>query len=254
MKHLYWLSQIQDREQFLVGDKLYILSQLLRHECPVLPGFVLGHNLWRQFLTIAGIELSELFTENLADNFANNYQTLQTVANLGCQRVNQANFAQKWQTEIFQAAQQLNSASLILQPIIVHPQGRHRQPESLWRSHTCNNHPEALSTAIKLVWSELFSAHSLLYWHKQGIDVARVDLSILVRPLKNASASGVVEIRDEIIHLKANWGLEPSLLQGEVEPDRYELDLDTGSVLFKHLGHKNYSYRVKEIDSQDTAI
>jgi pyruvate, water dikinase len=310
VKYIYWLSQIQDREQFLVGDKLYILSQLLRHECPILPGFVLGHNLWRQFLTTAGIELSELLTnghaqrevalrgepplspkglltlkgisagvsfrtpsdkdtasrrklpkkapssyggvhvtENLADNLANNYQTLQTVVNLGCQRVNQANFAEKWQTEIFQAAQQLNSATLILQPI-VHLQGRHRQAESLWRSHTCNNHPEALSTAIKLVWSELFSAHSLLYWHKQGIDIAQVNLSILVRPLKNASASGIVEIRDDMIHLKANWGLEPSLLQGEVEPDRYELDLDTGSILFKHLGHKNYSYRVKEIDLQ----
>jgi pyruvate, water dikinase len=267
VKYIYWLSQIQEREQFLVGDKLYILSQLLRHECPILPGFVLGHNLWRQFLTTAGIELSELLTrgtvepvresrrfyggvrvtENFADNLANDYQTLQTAVNLGCQRVNQANFAEKWQTEIFQAVQQLNSATLILQPI-VHLQGRHCQAESLWRSHTCNNHPEALSTAIKLVWSELFSAHSLLYWHKQGIDITQVDLSILVRPLKNASASGVVEIRDKMIHLKANWGLEPSLLQGEVEPDRYELDLDTGSILFKHLGHKNYSYRVKEID------
>ncbi len=249
MQYIYWLSQIQDREQFLVGDKLYILSQLLRHECPILPGFVLGHNLWRQFLTIAGIELSELLTENLA----NDYQTLQTVVNLGCQRVNQANFAEKWQTEIFQATQQLNSATLILQPI-VHLQGRHCQAESLWRSHTCNNHPEALSTAIKLVWSELFSAHSLLYWHKQGIDIAQVNLSILVRPLKNAFASGVIEIRDEIIHLKTNWGLEPSLLQGEVKPDRYELDLDTGSILFKHLGHKNYSYRVKEIDDETPQI
>ena len=217
MNYIYWLSQIQYQEQSLVGDKLYILSQLLQHEYPILPGFVLSNNLWQQFRANAGTELSKL----LAENFADNYQTLQSIANRGCQIVNQASFSPQWQTEIFQTAQQLNSATLILKPIITVSYERQNITNNLWRSHTCNNHPEALSTAIKRVWSELFSAHSLLYWQKLGISVEQIKLSILIRPLRNAWVSGIVEVRDEMIQIKANWGLEHSLSQGDVEPDRY---------------------------------
>ena len=97
VNYIYWLSQIQYSERSLVGNQLFLLSQLLQRECSLLPGFVLSDDLWRQFL-------GELKT-------------------------------------------------------------------------------------VKLVWSKLFSASSLLYWHRLGLSLDRVNLSILVRPLKTAYAT-----------------------------------------------------------------
>ncbi|MGB5636729.1 MAG: putative PEP-binding protein [Waterburya sp.] len=247
MTYIYWLSQIQYAEQSLVGDKLFILSQLLQCECPVLPGFVLGNNLWREFL-------AQIENELLIEDFPNDYQTLQSLASRSSQSINQANFPGTWQTEIFQAAQQLNSDSLILQPFITTTYGQGCLVDSLWRSHTCNNNPEALSTAIKLVWSELFTAMSLLYWQKLGLNIDQVDLSILVRPLKTAYASGMVEVSNDLIQIKASWGLGKSLFQGDVEPDVYIIDREMGYILSQSLGHKNYAYRPKNVDLHSSLV
>ena len=240
--YIYWLSQIQHSEKSLVGDKLFVLSQLLQNECSILPGFVIASSLFRQFLT------------NIEDDFPqdrlniDNYRALQSIASRSRQTIARTLFPKTWQGEIFRAARQLNSDSIILQPFITTPYGQHRRIDRLWRSHTCNTNPTALAEAIKLAWSQLFTASSMLYWHKLGLSSDRVNLAVLVKPLKTAYASGIVEISDDSIRIKASWGLEYSLLRGDVEPDEYYLDRYTGHIQGQHLGHKNYAYRPKTTD------
>ncbi|MBE9045343.1 hypothetical protein IQ255_13205 [Pleurocapsales cyanobacterium LEGE 10410] len=249
MNYIYWLSQIQHSEQSLVGDKLFILSQLLQDEYSVLPGFVLGNNLFRQFLANINNDLSRnshLFSQLDVDD----YRALQLVANRSRKIIERALLPEIWQAEIFQAARQLNSDSLILQPVITSTYGQHHRIDSLWRSQTCNTHPQALAEAVKLVWSELFTANSLLYWHQLGLSSDRVDVAVLVRPLKAAYATGIIDISADLIRIKASWGLEHSLLQGDVQPDEYDVDRQTGAVLSQHLGHKNYAYRPTAVDRE----
>lgn len=243
MKHIYWLSQIQYAEQSLVGDELFILSQLLQAECSILPGFVLSNNLWREFLQLSA---EELLTK-LSQDDDEDYQRKQAFARHSRQLIQQTKIPQIWQTEIFQAAQQLDSPSLILQPCLITPYGEKLRANTLWRSHTCNCHGEAITAALKSVWAELFTASSLIYWQKLGLSPDQIGLSVLVRPLKSAYASGIVEISNDFIAIKANWGLEPSLLQGDVEPDEYYLDCDLKQIISQHLGHKNYAYRAKDL-------
>jgi pyruvate, water dikinase len=243
LSDIYWLSQIQNSERSLVGDELFILSQLLQDEHPILPGFVLGSDLCREFLSFTRESL-------LTQDYSADYQARRTFARSSRQIIQQTAIPDRWQTAIFQAARQLNSPSLILQPFatVTNAYGEHARANTLWRSHTCNCHPEALNRAIKSVWSELFTAPSLVYCQKLGLTSDRLNLSILVRPLKSAYASGTIAIRDDLIQIRANWGLESSLLQGDVEADEYYLDLDLGAIIAQHLGHKNYGYRAKNID------
>jgi pyruvate, water dikinase len=247
VNYIYWLSQIQHSEQSLVGDKLFILSQLLQHECPILPGLVLGNNLFKEFL--ASLETSKSLDGNLFESLINlninDYQTLQTVAKRNRQIIKQAVFSLKWQSEIWQAVQQLNSNNLILQPFVTIPHQQHQGSNSLWKSHTCSAEPEALVTAIKQVWSELFTARSLYYLQKLNSNSDRISLAVLVRPLKAAYASGTIELDSNLVRIRGVWGLETSLLQGDVEPDEYYLDRQTGQIISRYLGHKNYAYRPK---------
>ena len=237
MDYIYWLSQIQYSKQFLVGDKLFILSQLLQDRCPVFPGFVLGNNLLREFLS----SLDEPLIKNSLQLNLDNYQTLQSTARHSRQIIEGFSFPLARQTEIFSAARELNTPYLSLEPFITTPNVSDRV-SSIWRSHTCTATPQALAEAIKLVWTELFTASSLFYWQKSGLDSNHIDMAILVRPLMNVYASGTVKIADDRIEIEANWGLEASLLWGDIEPDRYDLDRYTGDVT-QHLGLKNYAYR-----------
>ena len=236
---IYWLSQIQAAERALVGNELFVLSQLVRDEHPILPGFVLSNSLWREFLLLGDVELS-------ISNLDPDYRQLQSFARRSRQATLEANIPQLWQERIFRAAQQLNSTELILQPWLTSPYAK-IEANGLWRSPTCNCNPEALSTAVKSVWAEVFSASSLTYLQKLGLNGESINLSILVRPLKDAVASGTIAIDDELIEINATWGLEQSLLQGDVEPDSYYLDR-LGEIIFQHLGHKNYGYRLKHTE------
>ncbi len=246
MDYIYWLSQIQHSEQSLVGNQLYILSQLLQQDHAVLPGFILSNNLLRQFLTDSD-DFQSLIRKLSDSSFKidnNNHESLQSVASHSRQIIKQTVFPQELERQIFQATQQLNCDCVILQPFFSAPSGKNIGNKGLWRSHTCNLHPQALTKAIKKIWSELFAASSLIYRHKLGLSGQSINLNILVRPLTDVYASGTVEITPDLMRIKAVWGQSQSLLQGDVESDEYYLDRHTGQILSRNLGSKNYGYRI----------
>ncbi|MEL6496585.1 MAG: putative PEP-binding protein [Cyanobacteria bacterium J06623_7] len=241
---IYWLSQIQAKERSLVGNKLYVLSQLLQEEHPVLPGFVLSNLWWREFLSLTEIAL--LFEEGEPD-----YRQLQTVSQHNRQAIKDTPMPDMWRSQIFRAAQQLNSRELILQPYLSSPFVTINGVD-LGKSLTCNCHPVALSMAVKAIWADVLSASSLIYLRKLGLQVGEINLAILIRPLKEAVASGTLALNDKLIRIEATWGLDQSCRQGDVEPDSYYIDRQLGEIVVRHLGHKNYAYRLKppELDAQ----
>ncbi len=242
---IYWLSQIKSSEQLVVGEGSCVLSQLLQHGCPIMPGFVLGNNLLTEVLE--NLDDSESLMGNLPDSSlhldVDNYRVLQSVAQNSRKTILEANFPPQWQEEIFAAAQQLNSPTLILRPCLTIPDRQHLGSQGLWRSHTCFLEPEALTLAIKRVWGELFTAKSLFYWQKLGLTIDKVTVAILIQPLKPARASGIIEVGSPMMGIKATWGLAASLLWGEVKPDEYQINRDRGTIINKQLGRHNLAYR-----------
>ena len=249
MNYIYWLSQIQHSEKSLVGNQLYILSQLLQRENPILPGFVLGKSLQRQFFIDS--KFFRQVRKDLADNSSGieDYQTLQSIARHSREIFARTTFPKLRETEIFQAAQQLNTNGLILQPFLFSPSGKDFSSRGFWQFHTCNLHPQAIIQTIKEIYSELFNAKSLIYFHKLGLAKANINSSILIRPSIDVCASGSVEIGADYLVIKAIWGQERGLTLGDVDKDIYFLETATGSILSRTLGHKNYGYRLREINT-----
>jgi pyruvate,water dikinase len=246
VKHLYWLSQINPSEQSLVGEKVFILSQLLQHGYPILPGYVIGTPILKEFL--------ENFndTQSLIANLPNsslhlnvdNYLVLQSVAQKSRQIILETPFPDQWQAEIFAAAQKLNAQTLIVRPSLVVSHHYQRMMTGLWRSHCCWCQPEALTQTIKKVWADLFGAKSLFYWQKLGIELEKLNLAVLIQPLYNATASGIVELKSDRLLISATFGLGHSLLRGEIQPDFYEIDRQTSNIINRQLGSKTIAYRL----------
>ena len=248
MNYIYWLSQIQHKEKFLVGNQLYILSQLLQYGYPILPGFVLSNNLLREFLTSSD-NFQSLLGE-LSDSSFNlkidEYVNLQSVARRSQQIINRAILDRQIKTEIVRATQELNCQHLILHPCLSSASGQDITYKGFYNSYACSSEPKALERTIKAVWSELFTARSLLYRRKLGLVGKETKLNVLVRPLIDAYASGIVEITSDLIQIRTVWGHDRSLLEGDVNSDRYLIDRHTGQLLSRCLGHKNSGYRRKE--------
>ncbi len=253
MNHLFWLSQIQASEQSLVGEKIFLLSQLLQQNYPVIPGLVLSNALFREFLV--NVDDSRFLVSNVTNSSLHldidDYQVLQSIAFKSRQAIAETKFAQPWQVEILAAAQQLEAKNLILRSFFFANHYPQEDSYMLWNSQTCACTTTALTVAIKKIWSELFSAKSLLYWNKLHIPLAEINCTILIQPLHNAIASGIIELKTKTILLQATWGLANSLYQGEVKPDTYIVEPSTGKILEQKLGNKTRAYRLKT--SQDFA-
>jgi pyruvate, water dikinase len=247
VSNLYWLSQVTATEKFLVGEKIFLLGHFLQYDCPILPGFVLSSSVFQDFL--ASLDNSHSLISNLPQSSLhfnpNNYQTLQAVASKSRQMILEAKLDDRVIAQFLTAARQLNSLHLILRPSLIVPHYQEQGNLGLWRSQICFCNSEAIEQGIKRVWADLYSAKSLLYWDKLGVSLEQIKLAILVQPIDNAIASGTIEIFSSQAIIQANWGLGHSLQRGEVETDRYVVNLATAETSDRKIGFKTRSYRLQ---------
>ncbi len=256
MTWLYWLSQIAPSEQSLVGEKILILSQLLQHEYPIVPGFALESSLLTEFLS--NLDDSQSLIGNFPESFVHvdldNYQALQSLAQQSRRTIIEAEFPQLWQETILAAVEQLNCSTVIIRPSLVVPNYqqkgslgllRPRSASSLARSQICGVNADAIVWGIKKVWSELFTAKSIFYWRKLKIELSQVKLALLIQPVQNALASGTIELDKDRICIQATWGLGHSLHFGAVQPDIYILNRLESNLIEQQLGLKTIYYHLK---------
>jgi len=104
---------------------------------------------------------------------------------------------------------------------------------------------KALLETVKKCWASLYTARATYYRHKHK-QPQETSIGVIIQRMVNSEKSGVaftidptnpVKGKNHIV-IEACWGLGESLVQGEVEPDRYIVDKDTGEILEKIIGKK----------------
>ena len=260
MTRLYWLSQIAPSEKSLVGENIFILSQLLQHGHPIVDGFVLESSLFTNFMS--NLNDDQFLVGNLnslSQVDIDNYRTLQSVAQESRKVIMEAEFPQIWQEIIVEAIAQLNYSTVIIRPyLVVNPfqqksrfgllqsrSGSLRAPP-LMRAQITGVNYDAMVWGIKKVWSELFTAKSIVFWRKLQIEFSQVKLNLLIQPLQNAQASGSIQINKDHILIRSIWGLNPDFNYGALQPDIYILNRQESNLIEQQLGKKTSYYHLKK--------
>ena len=246
MDKLYWLDQIKLQDRAQVGDKAFHLSKIMQRGYPVVPGFVVSAEVLTQFLTtlnstsalVADLPYSSLHLD------VANWRQLQQVAGRLRQEIMTGTVPAQWVDKICAAAREWPGNYLILRPSLalsaIAP--RIGNTSGLLDAIFCRCEPEAIASALKRVWSQLFRARSLLYWRRVGVNLQQINLAVLVQPAENAIASGLLYAHSSGWTIEATQGLGIALSQGDVQPDVYYIQQETGVVLERHLGNKMLAY------------
>jgi pyruvate, water dikinase len=247
---LYWLDQIKLQDRAKVGDKAFYLSKIIQRGYPVVPGFVVSAEILRQFLE--NLNSSESLVADLPHSSLHldvtNWRQLQQVASRLRQEILTATVPQQWVNTIFQAAREWQIGCLILRPTLSVSTAipGMKNISGLLESVFCQCEPEAIAFALKRTWSQIFRARSLLYWQQSGINLQQINLAVLVQPVENAIASGLLRTNSSGWEIEATWGLGIAIALGEVQPDVYYIQQETGVVLEQHLGNKMLAYAVDD--------
>jgi pyruvate,water dikinase len=258
-----WLDQIRFDDRLLVGEKAFYLSHLIHRGYPVIPGFVVKAPALRQFL--ASIEWLDPFFADLPNSAlhldVDNPRQLQFVAQHIRREIMATALPEEWLNDLVAICSNLPAKALIFRLSL----GLSSQVSAfsdvnlagLWDSHVCSLSAEAIANALKQTWAELFRARSLLYWQRLGVQLPKINLAILVQPLESCLASGWLQTgvftsksatlrQPSQWEIRATWGLEMSLLKGEVSPDFYQIQPETGAIISQKVGMKTLAYRLQE--------
>jgi pyruvate,water dikinase len=97
---------------------------------------------------------------------------------------------------------------------------------------------EAILEAIRIVWASLWSDGALLYRHELGLDPSKSGMAVIIQEMAVGDVSGILFTRapqdGSVMMAEAVWGLNQALVDGSIEPDRWQFNRATGAVTEKH--------------------
>ena len=97
---------------------------------------------------------------------------------------------------------------------------------------------EAILEAIRIVWASLWSDGALLYRHELGLDPGKSGMAVIIQEMVVGDVSGILFTRapqdGSVMMAEAVWGLNQALVDGSIEPDRWQFNRATGAVTEKH--------------------
>nr|WP_293108002.1 putative PEP-binding protein [Okeania sp. SIO2F4] len=139
------------------------------------------------------------------------------------------------------AINNLNAEVLIFQPYLASPS---LETFGILEPTICEAISAEFIQGIKQVWSEIFKAKSLLYWHSHHIDIQQIQPVILVQALQSAIASGTIQVFADSWEIQATHGLEVSIDLGQIIPDSYLIYPENYTIQDKKLGNKIIAYNL----------
>ncbi len=97
---------------------------------------------------------------------------------------------------------------------------------------------EAILEAIRIVWASLWSDGALLYRHELDLQPGTSGMAVIIQEMVVGDVSGVLFTRapqdSSVMMAEAVWGLNQALVDGTIEPDRWQFSRATGAVTDKH--------------------
>ena len=258
MDNLYRLSTISlalaspgDTNTYPYYDQAFYLSQLLQAGYPVADGFVVpGDVLW-QYLEILGASetlLAELHDSDLHLDI-HQPQQLRNISQRLRQIVLQGSPPDIWLEALTNYLSQITTPFVELQPFLQHKE--FSAPTAMLETVICPNNSEAVLAGLQQVWGQLFRARHLFCWRQAGLKLSQVNLAVLVQPLGDTIvatpaliASGIITASPEQLEIESTWGLPLAIYRGEILPDQYLVNPQTGVLLKQHLGNKTRAYRL----------
>lgn len=238
MNDFYDFEAINPADRDAVGDKAIALSQLYQQGYPVPPGIVVGRQV-----------LAALFsdTSQFKQNF-NNYETLQQTAQQLSEQVQNVALTGEWLDQLSRKIASWETKTIILRPSIILPPA-HSSVSGLLASQCCLPEKNDLVWGLQQVWQCLFQAHNLFYWQQQGIRWEELGLAVMIQPIQNAIASGILDVTESQWQIQAVWGLGHSLVRGEVLPETYEINPVRQQSPVHQLAYQTRIYHLQGNDS-----
>lgn len=114
---------------------------------------------------------------------------------------------------------------------------------------------EAILNSIRIVWASLWSDGALLYRQELGLDPNESSMAILFQQMILGDFSGILFSQgpQDLNHMtiESVWGLNQSLVDGSLEPDRVQVNRHDGSLAIQNRVNHELAL---QLDGQNVSL
>jgi pyruvate,water dikinase len=235
-KWLYWFEELKTTDNDLVGKKCANLGEMTRIGMRIPPGFAISIEGYERFMaeTGAGEEIRR-FVEEHKDHLKEvkaQIQASQKIRTI----IESKEMPADMREELFQFYDQLKEKAGGKElSVAVRSSGAVSMPGQM-ESYLNVRRRESVLQKVIQVWGSAFTTRAIAFRLEKGMAMDKAPIGIAVLKMVEAKSAGVVltvlpTIGDTSkVVVEGNWGLGESVVSGEINPDQFIMDKETGEV------------------------
>ncbi|MBU0514247.1 MAG: PEP/pyruvate-binding domain-containing protein [Proteobacteria bacterium] len=235
-KWLYWFEELGSEHNDLVGKKCANLGEMTGLGMRVPPGFAVGVAGWKLFMaqTGAGEEIRRYVKEKFKDHRDVGQQVAAGRVIRGI--VESGSMPAPMRSDLEAHYQELCRRSGVDDvPVAVRSSGAVSMPGQMETFLNVIGTEDVVEHVIR-VWSSAFTTRAIAWRVETGLDPAEAPIGVAVLKMVRPKSAGVVltvlptigDTSKTIV--EGNWGLGESVVSGEITPDSFVVDKQTGEV------------------------
>jgi phosphoenolpyruvate synthase/pyruvate phosphate dikinase len=233
------LNKITKEQVDIAGGKGANLGELIQHDFPVPPGFVVTAHEYAKFIDTLTLPGNDDIPDDI-DSFLNDIRTQIMAFNLpphltqAIEQHHQLLANQRRGDAVYAVrssatAEDLGDASFAGQHDTYYYVGA-----------------DELDVKIRQCWASLWSDAAFSYRHTQGIEHRGVHMAVIVQKMILSDVSGVtftadpVSGSDSVIITESSWGMGAAIVDGRVSPDQYLVDKRSNRLTSIKISDKKF--------------
>ena len=236
-KWIFWFNELRSEHNDMVGKKCANLGEMVHLGMRVPPGFAISVDGYERFMEItgAGEEIREYVLKNKGD--LKNAVGKQLEASRFIRSVIQSKqMPEDMKRHLWkhyeQLCEQLKCADV---PVAIRSSGAISMPGQMETYLNVRGKEEIVKKVIE-VWGSAFTTRAIAFRLENDIELDKAPIGVAVLKMVNAKCAGVTltvlpttgDLSKTIV--EGNWGLGESVVSGEITPDSFIVDKESGKM------------------------
>lgn len=238
------LDDAQPEHTHLTGGKFVALAAMVRHGIRVPPALCIAASAYTAFVTGTRVNdriLFELHRKRFEDmRWEEIWDTSLRIRNVFLRTPLPAEIAEPLADAV--------ESTFGSNPVVVRSSGTDEDSATasfagMHDSFVNITGTKAILDHVKQVWASLWSDRAILYRQELNLDIEKSTMAVIVQQFIHGECSGLLFGRHPTMSdrsaLEAVYGLNQGLVDGVVQPDRWILDRETGTIHSHTPAHRD---------------
>lgn len=235
-KWIYWLDELRSENNDIVGKKCANLGEMTHLGMKVPPGFAISVDGYEFFMKETGAEkeIAEFVNKNegALHKVEKQIEASRTIREMIESKIVPPVMEDKL-TEYYEKLCEKVGLNDI--PVAVRSSGAISMPGQMETYLNIHSKENVITNVLK-VWASAFTTRAIAFRLEKGMEMHRAPIGVAVLKMVNAKCAGVtLTVKPTTgdlskVVIEGNWGLGESVVSGDITPDSFIVDKNTGEI------------------------